>query len=159
MSVRVLSLYACISFVVHVHSLGPCDPLVPEYCALPFPNSFFTRPRKDSNTGVLVNLTEATPPVDAIGRRTDPAQWNTMGEAEIICLVSCPYSLGMFIDGFSTFPSIITYFPDLSDANLPPHWNMAASLAENSQTVLLHVESGISLFKLYMDNGGRLRED
>ena len=65
----------------------------------------------------------------------------------------------MFIDGFSTFPSIITYFPDLSDANLPPHWNMAASLAENSPTVLLHVESGISLFKLYMDNGGRLRED
>ena len=71
----------CISFVV-VHGLGPCDPLVPEYCALPFPSSFFTRPKKDSNTGVQVNLTEASPPVDVIGRRTDPAQWNTMGEIE-----------------------------------------------------------------------------
>lgn len=81
MSVLAVSLCTCISFVV-VHSLGPCDPLVPEYCALPFPNSFFTRPKKDGNTGVQVNFTEATPPVDVIGRRTDPAQWNTMGEIE-----------------------------------------------------------------------------
>ena len=51
----------------------------------------------------------------------------------------------MFTDGFSTFPSIIAYFPDLSDVNLPPHWNMAASLAENSPTVLLHMDSGNSL--------------
>ena len=47
-----------------------------------------------------------------------------------------------FADGFSTFPSIITYIPDLSDENLPPHWNVAASLAENSPTVILHVDSG-----------------
>lgn len=78
-AIRVISL--CISFGC-VLSLGPCDPLVPEYCALPFPNSFFTRPKKDSNTGVQVNLTEASPPVDVIGRRTNPAQWNTMGERE-----------------------------------------------------------------------------
>ena len=53
----------------------------------------------------------------------------------------------MFTDGFSTFPSIIAYFPDLSDVNLSPHWNMAASLAENSPTVLLYVDSGNSLRK------------
>ena len=69
------------SFVA-VHSLGSCDPLVPEYCALPFPNSYFTRPEKDSNTGVQINLTKATPPVDLVGRRTDPVHWNTMGETE-----------------------------------------------------------------------------
>ena len=86
MAVTFCVISLCISFVV-VHSLGPCDPLVPEYCAVPFPNSFFTRLRKDSNTGVQVNLTEATPPVDVIGRRTEPAQWNTMGERESSVLV------------------------------------------------------------------------
>ena len=70
---------ACMLLVV-VRSLGPCDPLVPEYCALPFPNSFFTMLKKDSSTGVKVNFSEASPPVDSIGRSTNPAQWNTMGE-------------------------------------------------------------------------------
>ena len=86
MSACVLVISLCVSFVV-VNSVGPCDPLVPEYCALPFPNSFFTRPKEDSNTGVQVNLTEASPPVDIIGRHTDPAQWNTMGERKICLLI------------------------------------------------------------------------
>ena len=74
----VRGVYLCTLFVV-VYSLGPCDPLVPEYCVLPFPNSFYTIP-KDTNTGVQVNFSEASAPVDIIGRRTSPAEWNTMGE-------------------------------------------------------------------------------
>ena len=49
----------------------------------------------------------------------------------------------LFADGFSTFPSILTYFSNLDDTNLPPHWDIGASLSENSPTVLLHVNSGI----------------
>ena len=75
------------------HSLGPCDPLVPEYCALPFPNSFFTAPKEESLTGVQVNISKATTPADIVGQHTSPVQWNTMGElieTSIVCVVVIP---------------------------------------------------------------------
>lgn len=60
-------------------SRGPCDPLVPEYCQLPSPNSFFTRPDVETPTGVRVNFSADTFPKDAFGRGIDPAEWNSMG--------------------------------------------------------------------------------
>ena len=58
---------------------GPCDPLTPEYCLLPFPNSFFVEPSSRSPTGVQVNFSSAAFPLDNLGRGVDPAAWNTMG--------------------------------------------------------------------------------
>lgn len=58
---------------------GPCDPLVPEYCQLPFPNSFFTAPSSHTPTGVQVNFSTHTFPVDVFGRLADPGEWNTLG--------------------------------------------------------------------------------
>ena len=58
---------------------GPCDPLVPEYCILPFPSSFYTIPA-ETETGLQVNFSIDTFPIDVLGRRTDPAEWNTFGE-------------------------------------------------------------------------------
>lgn len=49
----------------------------------------------------------------------------------------------LFSDGFSPFPSILAYFPDLSDVGLPPHWDIAKSLKESSPTILLRVDVGI----------------
>lgn len=60
-------------------SRGPCDPLVPEYCQLPIPNSFFTRPDAESPTGVRVNFSADTFPKDAFGRGIDPVEWNALG--------------------------------------------------------------------------------
>lgn len=45
-------------------------------------------------------------------------------------------------DGFSPFPSILTYFPDLDDSNLPPHWDMQQSLSDTSPTILLDAATG-----------------
>ena len=46
------------------------------------------------------------------------------------------------IDGFSPFPSILAYFPDLNDSSLPPHWNISQSLVEGCPTVLLDASGG-----------------
>lgn len=67
-------------FASRGYSRGPCDPLVPEYCQLPLPNAFFTRPDPDSPTGVRVNLSIDTWPKDILGRSIDPGNWNTMGK-------------------------------------------------------------------------------
>ena len=66
-------------------SRGPCDPLTPEYCQLPWPNSFFTRPDAGSATGLRVNMSLETWPKDSTGRGVDPADWNTMGEPPPVC--------------------------------------------------------------------------
>ena len=46
------------------------------------------------------------------------------------------------VDGFSPFPSILAFFPGLSDSNLPPHWDIEQSLDEDSPTVLLNAITG-----------------
>ena len=56
---------------------------------------------------------------------------------------TCVQIILPFADGFSTFPSILAYFPNVSDVNLPPHWDMATSLLDNSPTILLHVDTGM----------------
>ena len=48
----------------------------------------------------------------------------------------------LYADGFSPFPSILTYFPHLSDSNLPPHWDIQQSLAEDSPTILIEADTG-----------------
>ena len=48
-------------------------------------------------------------------------------------------------DGYSPFPSILAYFSDLSDSNLPPHWDIEQSLAEDSPTILIEAATGYSV--------------
>eukprot|EP00731_Ephydatia_muelleri_P026938 Em0018g1038a len=77
----------------------------------------------EHKTGLQVNFSIDTFPTDVLGRRTDPAEWNTF-------------------DGFSPFPSILAYFVDLNDSNLPPHWDISRSLLDTSPTVLLNAKTG-----------------
>lgn len=75
----------------HAYSRDPCDPLVPEYCALPFPNSYFTTVDKSTLTGIRVNFSVDTFPLDIIGRPVDPKEWNEMGTTwcyEIYCFAT-----------------------------------------------------------------------
>ncbi|KAL5466810.1 hypothetical protein EMCRGX_G030960 [Ephydatia muelleri] len=117
-----LCILLILAFFDRSESRGPCDPLVPEYCILPFPSSFYTIPA-ETTTGLQVNFSIDTFPTDVLGRRTDPAEWNTF-------------------DGFSPFPSILAYFVDLNDSNLPPHWDISRSLLDTSPTVLLNAKTG-----------------
>jgi hypothetical protein len=46
------------------------------------------------------------------------------------------------MDGFSPFPSIMAYLPGVSGSNLPPHWDIEASLDTTCPTILMDFESG-----------------
>ena len=137
---------------VQISARGLCDPLEPEYCYLPFPNQFYLAPSADSATGFRVNYSTDSFPSSLIGVRVDPTEWNTMGRLgmHIInggwgwkCECACAQrTYCLCIDGFSTFPSILTYFANLSDSNLPPHWDMKQSISPTSPTILLDAVTG-----------------
>lgn len=101
---------------------GPCDPLTPEVCALPYPNDFFLadNPRR-------VDYDLLTFPADNQGRGINPTRgWNSF-------------------DGHSPFPMITTYFEgnvDDSDDIIPHHWNLQAFQNANSATILLDASTG-----------------
>ena len=50
--------------------------------------------------------------------------------------------VAVVVDGFSPFPSILAYFPKLSDKNLPPHWDVGQSLKPSSPTVIIDAQTG-----------------
>lgn len=58
---------------------GPCDPLVPEYCSLPYPNSYFTMLSQETATGVKLNLSSIAFPRNTLGISVDPEKWNNFG--------------------------------------------------------------------------------
>eukprot|EP00002_Diphylleia_rotans_P005930 TRINITY_DN1517_c0_g1_i2.p1 TRINITY_DN1517_c0_g1~~TRINITY_DN1517_c0_g1_i2.p1 ORF type:complete len:366 (+),score=69.76 TRINITY_DN1517_c0_g1_i2:51-1148(+) len=113
-----------LSLVKDEHDItGPCDPLVPDYCLLPYPNNFWTSPDSRSETGIRLNLSTESLPKDNRGRGMSPREWNAM-------------------DGFSAFPAITTFFPNIDITNLPHHWNASESLEKNCPTVLLDAHTG-----------------
>lgn len=103
-------------FVVPSYSRGPCDPLEPVYCQLPFPNSFFTREDSESLTGTRVNFSTDTWPRDTLGRSLDLGNWNTMGEWHTyssaavthawICLHTLTRASGVYGRGWSWVNSL-----------------------------------------------------
>eukprot|EP00041_Stephanoeca_diplocostata_P006054 m.74074 g.74074 ORF g.74074 m.74074 type:complete len:677 (-) comp16145_c0_seq1:149-2179(-) len=143
---------AIVAFAAAVHHAGttkesPCDPLVPEVCALPMPSNYFLDSTdcgdesfceswkdpmvcNDDNMKVcngFVNLTDALPRDALRSEGINTSAWESL-------------------DGFSPLPQITTYFPDLSDATLPKHcprfWNQNISLSDTSCTVLLDAITG-----------------
>ena len=92
---------------------SPCDSLTPEYCALPFPSSYYTAPDPSTATGLKVNFSSATFPLDIIGRGVNPAEWNTLGRhstthththTQYICV--CNYSIS---DNMIIFAITVSY--------------------------------------------------
>lgn len=126
---------------------GPCDPLVPELCALPFPSNYYL---DSTDCGVdsfcetwktpmmchndnskqctgFVNLTDTLPKDIENNKGIDASSWTDL-------------------DGFSPISQITTYFDRLSDATLPPNcprfWNISVSLTAESCTVLIDATTG-----------------
>lgn len=94
-----------------------CDPIAPAYCTFPFPSNVFT----------LADTTTAT------GRRLQiPVDIFTNGSSE-------PWS---WSDGFSPSAAIMTFMPGATETGFPGHQDIAASLADDSPTVLLDAETG-----------------
>ena len=61
-------------------ALGECDPLVPEYCGLPLPNSFYMRYDNSSHTGLRTNFSTKAFPESTVGDKINPRDWNTFGK-------------------------------------------------------------------------------
>lgn len=114
----VLALFVLLAAGTAHAAVDPCDPLVPEVCAYPFPNDYWLENGK-------LTLSPDTFPKDARGQsiNVDLGGWNDL-------------------DGFSPMPGIVTYFEDLSIANCPRLWDINASLSPSSPTVLVDTSTG-----------------
>ncbi|MCB9712207.1 MAG: hypothetical protein H6712_00010 [Myxococcales bacterium] len=95
-----------------------CDPLVPEYCAFPFPSNVYTVPSDGAITGRSVELPMAPFTADP---NAEPWTWS---------------------DGFSPAAGITTFMPGATATGLPGHDDIDASLADGSPTVLIDAETG-----------------
>jgi hypothetical protein len=105
-----------------------CDPLVPSYCAAPFPSNVYTVADETSPTGRKVWLKPEVLPVDTEGRRADPGAWNAL-------------------DGFSPGAAISVHLPgvtqqSLIDSFVPTPITIEGSLTVDSPSLLLDTETG-----------------
>ena len=102
-------------------SMEPCDPLVPEVCAYPFPNDYWL-------TNGKLSLSLDTFPRDARGQAVDVdlGGWNTL-------------------DGFSPMPCLLTYFENLNIDNCARVWDVAVSLAPTSPTIIIDTSTGATV--------------
>jgi hypothetical protein len=100
-----------------------CDPLVPTYCAYPFPSNVYSVEDPETPTGRRVRLAPAMLPVSSTGGVTLPDPWSQS-------------------DGFSPGAAILAHFPGATGAGLTPPIDPAASLAADSKTVLLNADTG-----------------
>ncbi len=118
-----LGLASCTGEMDETGALGPCDPLDPSICALPFPSSHFLRPDDSSATGWRVNFAETSLPLNRDGVQTRPTYWNER-------------------DGFSINSALLFYFDGASDAGTVGHDDIGASLSSGSRTFIVDVDTG-----------------
>ncbi|MFN7143830.1 MAG: hypothetical protein ACK4YP_08655, partial [Myxococcota bacterium] len=100
-----------------------CDPIAHDYCALPYPSSFYLREDATTATGFRVKLGATTIPATHQGFQPSPALWNEL-------------------DGFSPMGPILARFPNLATDNLPGHDDIAASVADGAPIVIVDMETG-----------------
>jgi hypothetical protein len=101
-----------------------CNPLGGHRCALPFPSSVYMIEDAESPTGVRLDIPDGALPVSEDDEPIDPAPFNLH-------------------DGFSPAAPIITAFATGVDpAGLPSWTDLDASLAADSPTLLVDMETG-----------------
>ena len=101
-----------------------CDPLVPEYCAFPFPSDYWLTEDSSTASGSRVAFGPTTIPAPHVGRRLHPDP--------------TPYNVR---DGWSVNGSILAYFPNASREGLADPDHIGDSLDMDSPTVLLNTET------------------
>ncbi len=100
-----------------------CDPLVPSYCAYPFPSNVYTQDDPTSPTGRRLALAQATLPLSTSGYLSDPGVWNQS-------------------DGFSPGMALLAHLPGATTLGLPDPTTIERSLMPDSPTVLINAETG-----------------
>jgi hypothetical protein len=103
---------------------GGCTGLDREACLLPWPSSALLVADPSTRTGFRVSIPAGSMPMNDNEQRIDPAAWNSW-------------------DGFSPMTTLIAEFTSVIDPGPLAGWhNPGASLAMDSPTVLIDVDSG-----------------
>lgn len=102
-----------------------CEPLVPEYCALPFPSNYWLADDETTRTGHRVAFGPTSLPRSGRGFSTyiNPAPINER-------------------DGFSLNGTLLAYLPGATATGLPSPLQIADSLLEDSPTVIINADTG-----------------
>lgn len=100
-----------------------CDPLVPSYCAFPFPNNVFTAVDAASPTGRRLALSDTLIPDGRKNASGPPDVWNKA-------------------DGFSPGLAMMAHLPGATITGLPDPLHIADSLTGDSPTVLIDAATG-----------------
>lgn len=102
-----------------------CEILDSTNCMFPWPSNVFTVPSESTDTGLLVNLNQASMPANKQGVQVDPAEWNRN-------------------DGFSPSQMIVAQVPgvDLAQTGAPSITDLEQSLDPASPVVVINASTG-----------------
>lgn len=99
-----------------------CDPLVPEYCLMPFPSGYYEVPDDERVTGRRLVFGARSLPTTLPGGQIEPDLFD--------------------VDGWSTNATLIAYLPGATVTGLANPEQIARTLEADSLTVLLDVTTG-----------------
>lgn len=102
---------------------GPCNPVDPSQCVLPYPSSYFLEEDPGTVTGFRVAFHETSLPVNVDGIQTTPGPWNTK-------------------DGFSTVGSLLLHLPGATASGLVTWTDPSGYLAEDVRTLVVDTVTG-----------------
>lgn len=106
-------------------AVDDCDPLQPEFCALPWPSSRFLTEDESTSTGLRLTFGESSLPATSSGTHVDPTPYQRM-------------------DGFAVGSALVAFFENLDASNLPSEGDILSSLAPQAPIVLLEIgEEGV----------------
>lgn len=101
-----------------------CNPLGGTTCMMPWPSSAYLAEDSSTVTGYRLDIPLEAMPTNVDGRTIDPTPWNRM-------------------DGFSVAGAILAAFPQgVSADGLVPHSDPGQSLADDSLTALVNMDTG-----------------
>ncbi|MCA9659815.1 MAG: hypothetical protein KC486_15840 [Myxococcales bacterium] len=106
-----------------VGARGPCNPLDPSLCALPYPSNFYTTPDDSAASGLRLDLVVGTLESNKDGTEFDPTLLNEK-------------------DGFSILAPLLFQFESVSLDGVIGHENLDAYADAAAKTVILDAETG-----------------
>ena len=102
---------------------GDCDPIAPTTCGFPFPSTFHMREDAGTATGWRIALGPTTLPINANDYQPVPDFWNER-------------------DGWSINTPAIVHMPDASADNMPGLDDIAASVSDAANSILIDTGTG-----------------
>lgn len=97
---------------------GPCDPRIPEICALPWPSDRYLVEDAETETGFRLDYPDEALPANTLGNHVDGSPLGRM-------------------DGYSVGTAILLYFPALDWSALPTETDPAPSLTPDAPIRIL----------------------